>query len=88
MSLPALILVLLCVGALLHLAWLLALALLVWVPPGYAGIVCGWYAAQLLESTSAGVAVAVAVAALTRFAILRLACLFPPRFIAIVASEE
>lgn len=88
MSLPALVLVSLCVGALLHLAWLLALALLVWVSSGYAGIVCGWYAAQLLESTSAGVAVAVAVAALTRFAILRLAaCLFPARFIAIVASE-
>ncbi|MBL8559451.1 MAG: hypothetical protein JNM47_12060 [Hyphomonadaceae bacterium] len=88
MSLLALVLVLLCVGALLHVAWLLALALMVWVPSGYVGILCGWYAAQLLESTSAGVAVAVAVAALTRFAILRFAaCLFPLRLIAIVASE-
>jgi hypothetical protein len=88
MSVLALVLALLCVGALLHLAWLLALALLVWAPSGYAGIVCGWYAARLLESTSAGVAVAVAVAALTRFAILRLAApVFPTRLIAVVARE-
>lgn len=80
--------ILMCVGALLHLAWGILRATLVWAPSGYAGIVCGWCTAQLLESTYAGVAVAVAVATLTRFAILELAaCLFPPRFIAIVVSE-
>jgi hypothetical protein len=88
MSLPALALVLLCVGALLHLAWLLALTLLVWVPSGYAGIVCGWYAALLSESTFAGVVVAVTVAALIRFAIFRLtAYRFSTRFIAILARQ-
>jgi len=88
MSVLALALALLCVGALLHLAWLLALALLVWAPSGYTGIVCGWYAARLLESTFAGVAVAVAVAALTRFAIFRLALLIlGTRLIAVVASK-
>jgi hypothetical protein len=88
MSVVALVLVLLCIGALLHLAWLFALALLVWAPSGYTAIVCGWYAAQYLESTSAGLAAAVTVATLTRFAILRLAAyLFPPRFVAIVEGE-
>ena len=80
--------ILMCVGALLHLAWGILRAALVWAPSCYAGIVCGWCTAQLLESTYAGVAVAAAVAALTRFAIVRLAaCLFPPRLIAIFASE-
>lgn len=80
--------ILMCIGALLHLTWRILRAALVWAPSGYTGIICGWCAAQLLESAYAGVAVAVAVAALTRFAILRLAAsLFPPRVIAIVASE-
>jgi len=66
-------------GALLHLAWWLVIAALLWAPSGASAIVVGWYVAQWSESTALGVAAAIATAALVRFALLSLwARLFAP----------
>lgn len=76
-------------GALLHLAWWLVIAALLWAPSGASAIVVGGYVAQWSESTALGVAAAIATAALVRFALLRLwAHLFAPRSVAFIAWGE
>lgn len=76
-------------GALLHLAWWLVLAALVWAPSGASAIVVGWYVAHWSESAALGVAAAITTAALVRFALLKLwAHLFAPRSVAFLAWEE
>jgi hypothetical protein len=76
-------------GALLHLAWWLVIATLIWVPSGASAIVVGWYVTQCSESTALGVGVAIATAALVRFTVLRLwARLFVPRSVAFIAWGE
>lgn len=76
-------------GALLHLAWWLVLAALIWAPSGASAIVVGWYVAQWSESTAQGVGAAIATAALVRFALLRLwAHLFAPRSVAFISWGE
>lgn len=76
-------------GALLHLAWWLVIAALIWAPSGASAIVVGWYVAQWSESTALGVAAAITTAALVRFALLRLwAHLFTRCSIAFLAWEK
>lgn len=73
-------------GALLHLAWWLVIAALIWAPSGARAIVVGWYVAKWSESAAIGAAAAIATAALVRFALLSLwAHLFVPRPVAIIA---
>lgn len=81
--------ILMCVGALLHLAWGILRAALVWAPSGYAGIVTGWYVAECSESTALAVAAALGVSTLVRFAIVTawMSC-FAPRRIVLAASAE
>ncbi len=62
--------ILMCVGALLHLAWGILRAAFVWAPSGYAGIVTGWYVAECGESAALAIAVALGVATLVRLAIV------------------
>lgn len=59
-------------GAIFHLAWRLALLALLWAPSAAVGIVTGWYVALGSGHVAAGVATAIAFAALVRFAILGL----------------
>jgi hypothetical protein len=81
--------VLVLVGALLHLAWWLAIAALLWAPSGACAIVVGWHVTQGSESIALGGAAAIITAALVRFALLRLwALLFAPRFVTLVAWRE
>jgi hypothetical protein len=81
--------VLICVGALLHLVWVLARAALVWAPSGYVGIVSGLHVAQCTESAAFGVAMAIGAAALVRFAIVALwVRLFTRRCLVLVAWAE
>ena len=56
--------ILMCVGALLHLAWGILRAALVWAPSGYAGIVAGWYVAQCSENAAMAVAAALGASTL------------------------
>lgn len=73
-------------GALLHLAWWLVIAALIWAPSGAGAILVGWYVAQCSESAALGAAAAIATAALVRFALLSLwAHLFAPRPVATIA---
>ncbi len=51
------------VGALLHLAWRLALAALIWAPSAAGGILVGWHVALWAEQSGLGVAAAISVAA-------------------------
>lgn len=62
--------ILMCLGALLHLAWGILRAALIWVPSGYAGIVAGWYVAECTENTAMVVAAALGVSTLVRSAIV------------------
>jgi len=81
--------VLVLAGALLHLAWWLAVAALLWAPSGASAIFVGWYVAQWSESTALGVGAAIATAALVRVALLRLwAHLFAPRSVAFIGWGE
>lgn len=76
-------------GALLHLAWWLLIAALLWAPSGAGAIVVSWYVAQWSESAALGVAAAIVTAALVRFALQRLwALLFAPRSVTLVAWSE
>jgi hypothetical protein len=76
-------------GALLHLAWWLVIAALIWAPSGASAIVVGRYVAQWSESAALGVAAAIATAALVRFALLRLwARGFARRCVAFIAWGE
>lgn len=72
--------ILMCLGALLHLAWGLLCAALIWAPSGYAGIVTGWYVAESIENVALAVAAALGVSTLVRFAIVAawMSC-FAPR---------
>lgn len=81
--------ILMCVGALLHLAWGILRAALVWAPSGYAGIVAGRYVAECSDSTVLAVAAALGVSTLVRFAIVTawMSC-FAPRRIVLAAWAE
>lgn len=82
--------VLMCVGALLHLAWGVIRAALVWAPSGYAGIVAGWYAAECSENTSMAIAAAIGASTLVRFAIVTawMGCFAPGRFVLAAWAED
>lgn len=75
--------VLICLGALLHLAWAIFRAALIWAPSGYAGIVAGWHVAEGSENTALAVAAALGAATLVRFAILTvwMSCVGPRRIV-------
>ena len=81
--------ILMCLGALLHLAWGILRAALIWAPSGYAGIVAGWYVAECSENTALAVAAALGVSTLARFAIITawMSC-FAPRRIVLAAWTE
>lgn len=64
--------ILMCLGALLHLAWSLLRAAMIWVPSGYAGIVVGWYVAECTDNMALAVAAALGISSLVRFATSRL----------------
>jgi hypothetical protein len=82
--------ILMCVGALLHIAWGILRAALVWAPSGYAGIVTGWYVAEWSDSATLAVAAALAVSTLVRFAIVtaRICCFAPRRIVLAAWTEE
>lgn len=82
--------ILMCVGALLHLAWGILRAALVWAPSGYAGIVTGWYVAQCSGSATLAVAAALVVSTLMRFAIATawISCFAPRRIVLAAWAEE
>lgn len=75
--------VFMCFGALLHLAWGLLRAALIWALSGYAGIVAGWLVADFFEDTVMAVAAALSASALVRFAIVTawMRCLAPRRLV-------
>jgi hypothetical protein len=76
-------------GALLHLAWRLALLSLLWAPSAAAGFVCDWYVTRWTGSIPLGVAAAISAAALVRLAILNVwARLVAPRNVSFVAWTE
>ena len=78
-----------CLGALLHLAWSLLRAAMIWVPSGYAGIVVGLYVAECTNNMALAVAAALGVSSLVRFAIVTAwtSC-FAPRRIVLAAWAE
>lgn len=82
--------ILMCVGALLHLAWGIFRAALVWAPSGYAGIVAGWYVAQCSENAAMAVAAALGASTLVRFAIATawMSCFAPRRIVLAAWAEE
>jgi len=81
--------VLVLAGALLHLAWRIALAALLWAPSGAAGLVAGWYVAQGFDTIALGVAAAISAAALVRLALFRLwVWVLAPRGIALLVWED
>jgi hypothetical protein len=58
-------------GALLHLAWHLALATLIWAPSAAGGIGIGWYVATWTDSATLGIGVAILAATLIRAGVVR-----------------
>jgi hypothetical protein len=75
-------------GALLHLAWRLALAALIWAPSAAGGIIAGWHVALWSEHAGLGVAVAIGVAALIRSFVKAVLAWFAPRRVLVVAWTE
>jgi hypothetical protein len=75
-------------GALLHLAWRLALAALVWTPSAYVGIVTGWHVGLWTEHAGLGVVAAVGVAALIRAIVDHLLFWLSPRRALLIAWTE
>lgn len=82
--------ILMCLGALLHVAWGLLRAALIWAPSGYAGIVAGSYAAESSENAALAVAAALGVSTLVRFAIVTawMSCLAPRRIVLAAWTED
>lgn len=65
------ILILVLAGALLHLAWHLVLATLIWVPSAAGGIGVGWYVAIWTGSAIIGIGVAILAATILRAFVAR-----------------
>ncbi len=60
------IIVLALAGALLHLAWHLVLATLIWAPSAAGGLGSGWYVATWTGNAALGIGVAILAATLIR----------------------
>ena len=58
-------------GAVLHIAWHLVLAILIWVPSAAGGISIGWYVAIWASNTTLGMGVAILAATLIRAIVAR-----------------
>ena len=58
-------------GALLHLAWHLALATLIWAPSAAGGIGIGWYVVTWTDNAILGIGVAIIAATLIRAFVAR-----------------
>lgn len=58
-------------GALLHLAWHLVLATLIWAPSAAGGIGVGWYVATWSGDATLGIGVAILAATLIRAFVAR-----------------
>lgn len=58
-------------GALLHLAWHLALATLIWAPSAAGGIGVGWSVAMWTGNAALGIGVAIIAATLIRAGVVR-----------------
>lgn len=61
-----LLLLLVCAGALLHLAWRLLLMTILWAPSAAAGAIAGWHIAQWTEHTALSIFAAITIAAVAR----------------------
>jgi hypothetical protein len=75
-------------GAVLHLAWRLALAALIWAPSAASGIIAGWHVALWFENAGLGVAAAIGAAALTRTFVNAVMAWLTPRRVLLVAWTE
>lgn len=82
--------ILMSVGALLHVAWGILRAALVWAPSGYAGIVTGWYVAECGESAALAIGAALGVSTLVRLAIVAtwMSCFAPRRIVLASWAED
>lgn len=58
-------------GAVLHLAWHLVLATLIWAPSAAGGISVGWYVATRTDNTILGLGIAILAATLIRACVAR-----------------
>ncbi len=73
-------------GALLHLAWYLVLAVLIWAPSAAGALVVGWYVAIWTDNAFLGIAVAILAATMIRAFVARaLAWLWAHTFGEVVA---
>lgn len=59
------------VGALLHLAWHLVLASLIWAPSAAGALGVGWYVATWSDNTALGIGVAILAASMIRAVVAR-----------------
>ena len=58
-------------GALLHLAWYLVLATLIWAPSAAGALAVGWYVAIWTDNAFLGIAVAILAATMIRACVAR-----------------
>lgn len=70
-SVPGFIALLALAGALLHLAWYLVLAVLIWAPSAAGALVVGWYVAIWTDNAFLGIAVAILAATMIRGCVAR-----------------
>lgn len=58
-------------GALLHLAWYLVLAVLIWAPSAAGALAAGWHVAIWTDNAFLGIAVAILAATMIRACVAR-----------------